>query len=77
MEEANLGRMLWRARIRDGQLRVRGGGVLLGSRHVLTCAHVLGDGQRPLAEALVDFVGLPGRPVVGARVSADGWVPAR
>ncbi|MGW5717078.1 protein kinase domain-containing protein [Amycolatopsis sp. NPDC003865] len=77
MEEANPGRMLWRARIRDDEHRVRGGGVLLGSRHVLTCAHVLGGGPSPPSGVLVDFVGLPGRPAAGARVVEGGWVPAR
>lgn len=75
MEEAELGRMPWRARVSDVDGRLRGGGVLLGDRHVLTCAHVVGLEQDPEAEVRVDFVELADRAPVPARVVAGGWVP--
>ncbi|MBE8517037.1 trypsin-like peptidase domain-containing protein [Amycolatopsis sp. H6(2020)] len=76
MAEADLGQMPWRARIRDAGHHIKGGGLLLGVRHVLTCAHVVAEYGSPPPEVLIDFVGLPGRPAVPARVSASGWIPA-
>jgi vWA-MoxR associated protein C-terminal domain/vWA-MoxR associated protein middle region 0/Trypsin-like peptidase domain/Effector-associated domain 2 len=64
--------------------QVCGAGVLLTSRHVLTCAHVVatalgGDpgGPRPGEAVLVDFPALPSAPPRPARVAADGWAQQR
>ncbi|HEY1704171.1 MAG TPA: trypsin-like peptidase domain-containing protein [Trebonia sp.] len=63
----------------DGE--VVGAGVLISDRHVLTCAHVVGD-REPSADPGKPGLGLEvdfplrrsvGR--IGARVAADGWFP--
>jgi NTP-dependent ternary conflict system VMAP-like protein/trypsin-like peptidase/effector-associated domain 2 (EAD2)-containing protein len=43
----------WQVRIADESGRVRGSGVLITPRHVLTCAHVLGAGPEPPVESFV------------------------
>jgi len=74
----------WRVRIRDADGAVLGAGILLGTRYVLTCAHVLlrSDAHDlgavntvPAIDVIIDFVGL--RPVrsARARVAHGGWVP--
>jgi len=69
---------LWRTRIRDPAGRVLGAGMLLGERHVLTCAHVVAPGDDlPRGHVVVDFAGRPAEPSTRARVEPDGWVPSR
>lgn len=77
---AEHGKQSWPVRIRDLSGGLLGAGVLLGDRHVLTCAHVLadgasGDGPGPEGKVDVDLVGQPGRPPVSARVVPGCWVP--
>lgn len=69
--------MPWRARIRDGGDRVLGAGILLGTQHVLTCAHLLLEGAdgAPMKDRTADFVGLPGTPPVQVRIAEGSWVP--
>ncbi|HWH01315.1 MAG TPA: serine protease [Pilimelia sp.] len=65
-------------RVRDRAGALLGAGIVLGDRHVLTCAHVVagsGGGAGPGAEVLVDLVGRPGTPSAPAAVLADHWVP--
>ncbi|MFE6521028.1 trypsin-like peptidase domain-containing protein [Streptomyces sp. NPDC057794] len=57
----------WHARI-ELRGRVSGAGFLVTPRTVLTCAHVVGDGE----ELAVSFTELPGTPPVSARVVAHG-----
>jgi hypothetical protein len=67
---------VWQVRILDPDGRkVLGGGVLLSERHVLTCAHVLGDADRPDAEFVIDFPRSTSTTSALARVAADGWLP--
>jgi S1-C subfamily serine protease len=66
----------WQARIVDADGMVRGSGVLISDRHVLTCAHVLASGtEPPTARFTIDFPRSPSRTRVTARVLADGWFP--
>ena len=66
----------WQARIVDADGMVRGSGVLISDRHVLTCAHVLAPGpEPPTARFTIDFPRSPSRTSVTARVPADGWFP--
>jgi len=72
----------WRVRVRDTHGAVLGAGILLGTRHVLTCAHALpqsGDlsteDGAPSVEVVIDFVGLHSVRSARARVAAGGWVP--
>ncbi len=67
-------------RVCDADGAVLGGGILLGNRHVLTCAHVLrpddpGSEDPPNISVKIDFVGLREVPSANARVTIDGWVP--
>lgn len=69
----------WRVRIYDADGFVRGAGVLVSDRHILTCAHVIVDGwpvtTGPGFLVLVDF---PARLSLGkceAMVSENGWFP--
>lgn len=65
----------WRVRLRDaGTGDVLGAGVLIDRRRVLSCAHVVGEPDRPL---LADLLGVPGQPSVPARSSTAHWVPER
>ncbi|MGH4000534.1 MAG: S1 family peptidase, partial [Pseudonocardiaceae bacterium] len=70
----------WRVRVCDADGAVLGAGILLGTRHVLTCAHVLrpddpGSEDPPNSSVVIDFIGLPKVPSANARVTVDGWVP--
>ncbi|MFD2470256.1 S1 family peptidase [Amycolatopsis silviterrae] len=65
-------RRRWRVRLRGQNGEICGAGTLLDDDHVLTCAHVV---ERPGADVLVDFVGLPGTPVTTGRVVPEAWVP--
>lgn len=67
----------WRARIENGQRDVRGAGILLDSRHVLTCAHVAtaehgGDPElrnwAPANDLFVRFDEYPEHPAVPAEI---------
>jgi hypothetical protein len=69
-------------RVCDTRGAVLGAGILLGTRHVLTCAHaLLGSGDldtedcAPSTEVVIDFVGLRPLRSARARVAAGGWVP--
>jgi serine/threonine-protein kinase PknG len=69
-------------RVCDAHGNILGGGVLLGTKHVLTCAHVLlesgylGTGESATSlEVVIDFVGLRPMRSASARVAAGGWVP--
>ncbi|WP_329050751.1 trypsin-like peptidase domain-containing protein [Amycolatopsis sp. NBC_01488] len=75
MEEAELGRMPWRARVYRANGVLVGGGVLLGDRHVLTCSHVVGSAPGPDAAVDVDFLESPRTSPMSARVARGGWVP--
>ena len=72
----------WRVRICDADGAVLGGGLLLGTQHVLTCAHVLlqsddhdTEDSAPTVEVVIDFVGVQPMRSARARVAAGGWVP--
>lgn len=68
----------WRVRICGTDGAVRGAGTLLGTGHVLTCAHVVPESSADTApdiEVVVDFVGLPELQSARARVAHGGWVP--
>jgi hypothetical protein len=67
----------WRVCIRDERGSAVGGGVVLGDRHVLTCAHVVTAAVGgPSAPVPVDFVAMrPGLARQRARVVRDGWFP--
>ncbi|MEO7195121.1 MAG: tetratricopeptide repeat protein [Pseudonocardiaceae bacterium] len=74
----------WRVRVRDGDGAVLGAGILLGTRYVLTCAHVLlwsdapdrGTANAvPDVEVIIDFVGLHPVRSARAKVTDGGWVP--
>ncbi|MGH3831552.1 MAG: tetratricopeptide repeat protein [Pseudonocardiaceae bacterium] len=74
----------WRVRIRNANGAVLGAGILLGTRYVLTCAHLLIRSDAPDLSTVntvpdidvtVDFVGLPPLPSAKARVARGGWVP--
>ena len=72
----------WRVRVCDAHGTVLGAGILLGTRHVLTCAHVLlqaGDLSNqdapPNIEVVIEFVGLHPLRSARAQVAAGGWVP--
>ncbi|MFY1669201.1 trypsin-like peptidase domain-containing protein [Plantactinospora sp. WMMB334] len=79
------GRAEWRACIRDDRAGIRGGGIVLGDRHVLTCAHILlpaAHGERstvhgpPSDDFQVEFVGRsPGASPGWARVAGGCWKP--
>ncbi|GAA2888132.1 serine protease [Streptosporangium fragile] len=68
----------WHVRIRDtvtGQ--ILGAGMLVGTRHVLTCAHVVGpDRDPPDTDVTVEFITRPEATTTG-RVEDDCWVPSR
>jgi hypothetical protein len=63
----------WRVRLRLGGAagEVRGAGVLIDARTVLTCAHVVSD---PGAVMWVEFVENPRVEPVSARVADGGWL---
>lgn len=63
----------WAARIRRADGKIAGTGILLSPDRVLTCAHVVAEGERVTAE----FVGAPGRvvPCVPARVLSGAYRP--
>ncbi len=72
----------WQVRVWNEAGRVSGAGVLISTRHVLTCAHVVdrqaaesGRAAPPRATVQVDFPGKPGRGRLDARVLAGGWFP--
>lgn len=72
----------WLVRVCDAHGAVLGAGILLGTRHVLTCAHALLRSDDPSTEAcapsievVIDFVGLRPMRSARARVAAGGWVP--
>src|SRR5690348_16876506 len=68
----------WRTRIRGPAGKTIGAGILLGERHVLTCAHVISSGdEMPRGAVRVDFLGRPSEPPVTARVEPGGWIPTR
>ncbi|MEZ0077122.1 trypsin-like peptidase domain-containing protein [Planotetraspora sp. GP83] len=69
--QARQGDEPWWVRIRRED-KILGAGVLLGSHHVLTCAHVVAV---PEGEVDVDFVGLSDVPPGRARVAEGCWVP--
>jgi hypothetical protein len=64
----------WRVCVRDSQGHVRGAGVALGDRYVLTCAHVLSDAED---EVSVEFVGLRDQPASRARIVREWCVRPR
>jgi secreted trypsin-like serine protease len=66
----------WRVRIRGAANNVLGGGILLGAKHVLTCAHILGtEPAAPDISVEIDFVDLGNVPSARARVAVGGWAP--
>jgi hypothetical protein len=66
----------WQARILTPTGEIRGSGVLISDRHVLTCAHVLADGpQQPREQFLIDFPRSRSQARVPARVPDEGWFP--
>jgi hypothetical protein len=63
---------------------VLGAGILVGSRHVLSCAHVVAVGPHPGPDGreaaagrrlAAKLMGLPGQPSSSARVLAEHWIP--
>ncbi|MGI5153390.1 trypsin-like peptidase domain-containing protein [Plantactinospora sp. CA-294935] len=79
------GRAAWRACIRDDRAGIRGAGIVLGDRHVLTCAHILlpsthdepgGAHGSPSRDFEVELVGhRPGVPAIRAGVVDGCWKP--
>jgi len=75
----------WHVRFLHPDTRaICGAGILLTDRHVLTCAHVVGQaldhdpgGPRPEGRVLVDFPATPEVSSRWARVAQDGWVRKR
>ncbi|GDY32657.1 S1 family peptidase [Gandjariella thermophila] len=67
----------WRVRISVGKV-IRGAGILLPDRQVLTCAHVVRQrgAERPAPEVLVEFVGMPTVSPLEATVAEGGWQPS-
>ncbi|MGC5285201.1 S1 family peptidase [Micromonospora sp. DT231] len=72
----------WLVRVRRTDGVVRGAGLALDARHVLTCAHVVSKGgesrsssSEPSGEVLVDLLGQPGSRTVSARVVPGCWWP--
>ncbi|AVT30717.1 hypothetical protein C6361_15925 [Plantactinospora sp. BC1] len=72
----------WRACIRDDRAAIRGAGIVLGDRHVLTCAHILlpqipgAEVGRPDQDFQVDLVGRrPAGPPARGRVVDGCWKP--
>ncbi|MFJ6215888.1 trypsin-like peptidase domain-containing protein [Streptomyces sp. NPDC092296] len=61
----------WRARILAEDGAILGAGILLGTETVLTCAHVVPEGQG----VLVDLEGAPDGRTVPARVVEGCWIP--
>ncbi len=65
----------------DADGAVLGAGLLLGTRHVLTCAHVLRpddlgtEDTVPNIEVVIDFVGLRPMRQARAQVAPGGWIP--
>jgi WD40 repeat protein len=66
----------------DGQ--AKGGGVLVGSRHVVTCAHVVAavipgsrqeQQQAPVGTVMVDFPALASHEPLRAHPLKEGWCP--
>lgn len=81
MADPGFGEAPWQVRVWDESARVSGAGVLISTRHVLTCAHVIdrhaaesGQAAPGRAEVRVDFPGKPGGPL-NARVLVGGWFP--
>ncbi len=67
----------WRVRIRDGAGAVLGAGVLVAPDQVLTCAHVVADGDSPDAGVRVELIARPALPAVPGRVLPGCWVPPK
>ncbi|MEU4219721.1 trypsin-like peptidase domain-containing protein [Actinoplanes sp. NPDC026623] len=66
----------WQVRIADESGRVRGSGVLITDRHVLTCAHVLGAGPEPPAGSFVlTFPRSKRQHRLSGTVLPDSWSP--
>ncbi len=66
----------YQARIADPNGTIRGSGVLISYRHVLTCAHVLSvDDDRPTQDFVIEFPRSGRQPALRGRVPADGWLP--
>jgi vWA-MoxR associated protein C-terminal domain/Trypsin-like peptidase domain len=66
----------WQARILDTDGAVRGSGVLISDRHVLTCAHVLSeDATHPETSFVIDFPRSGDNATAPARVIPGGWFP--
>lgn len=74
----------WRVRVRGRDGEVRGAGVLLSDRLVLTCAHLVWVGpgiqpqaadRRPDAQVLVDFPFSSDSRLLPAATARDGWIP--
>ncbi len=73
----------WHARIMGPEGPV-GAGVLVDSRRIVTCAHVIGDAlglrnltQRPDELVTIDFPQSARSEIRAARVMAEGWIPGR
>lgn len=82
MPVSGSGEAPWQVRIRDEAGRVAGAGVLISTRHVLTCAHVVdrqaAESGRAAPDRVTVPVDLPDMPGCGpfdARVTAGGWFP--
>ncbi|MBB2914444.1 hypothetical protein FHS43_005756 [Streptosporangium becharense] len=68
----------WHARIRDAATgQILGAGMLVGTEHVLTCAHVVGSGEDPPgSDVAVEFITRPDAATSG-RVEDGCWVPSK